>query len=235
MNVPIFEHRVIKIEKVTMSEVAKLKKQMARLEAKLGNLTVEPAKNGKKKTKKRKSKGASAFDGMIEGRMTVRKRVVLFSVVSKANAAENTGSFNLALPDIGAIKTLQKVFERSKWLSCSIWYEGLVGSTVGGAVSIGMDWDSLQIPSKRLDVTRYSPSFTTPVWQSTDRSKMVLPKSRLMTRDWYYHNMQGVSERDSIPGTVAWGITAEASATVKTYGEVWADIVLELDGFTAGD
>jgi len=129
------------------------------------------------------------------------------------------------------IRRLALCYEHSKWHSLAIWYKPAVGSTVNGLVSFGVDYDDAIYPSTRQVVCGYTPSTTTAVWQDTESKKIRVSGAKLQSRAWFAHQLTGDKIPDKCPGTVVYGITADAPSVDKIYGELWIDADITFAGF----
>lgn len=97
---------------------------------------------------------------------------------------------------------LAQVFERMRWLYFELEYIPEVGSTVGGSVSIGVDWDlTATVPKTHADVTVHSPMFFQTVWKNRS---MRLNLSKATNNRWF--------------------VTAKSGASTGASGTAWLDV-----------
>lgn len=134
------------------------------------------------------------------------------------------------------LKNLAKAFDLYRWLSVTLEYRPLVGSTTAGAVALGFDWSAKTVPTVeregRLEVAAAptrdgilacSPCYDGPVWQRATR--MSLPAARLQQVRWFDLTSTGT---DSAPGYFS--VIATGTADKAVVGEVWAHYKVVLAG-----
>jgi len=105
-----------------------------------------------------------------------------------------------------------------------------VGTTYGGLVTIGIDWNSSKLATARSDVAAYSPSATCAVWSDMSPSPLVLTQAKLMTRKEFISGADAKVDRG--PGTVVIGVSIPKADQV-TLGEIWISYSATLSGTTA--
>lgn len=213
------------------SKASQLEKRVDKLTAQLAAMAGPGKKGGKPKNRKKSKKGVSSVTET--GRCTLRKCAPILTVTLDANKQEEVHVKNLFPTDIPGLAKVAAVFERYRFESLAVYYKPLVGTTIGGAITIGIDWDLDTPPSTRVGVAAYTPSQTLPVWEDGERKKMVLPKSRLMSRPWFFLKSQTAVAVDKVPAVLTVGVSAESKAASWSLGEVWVDATVTFDGISA--
>lgn len=88
----------------------------------------------------------------------------------------------------GHLRKLAEIYDQIKWHSLSFEWVPAVGTTEGGLVVAGLDWDA-KIDAANLTIAQVSglsPNFTTPLYQ---RSTMVANVARFSYVNWFQlHN-----------------------------------------------
>lgn len=215
-----------------MSEVAKLKKEVAQLTATLGRMSQLSVSGAKSKKKAKKSKQNSSSLA-VTGRITLSKCAPILTVTLPKDSSLKVLTVDVEPSKIAGMTKLSDQFERSRWEKLSVYYKPMVGTTTGGGVTIGVDWDHSQAVTTRVAVSGYTPAQTLPVWQDGERQKMVLPKSRLNTKLWYTHALNGSAPNDKGPCTIVVGVEAGKASQDQVLGEIWVDATVTFDGLQA--
>jgi len=125
---------------------------------------------------------------------------------------------------------LSATFEKITWHYMHIFWKPAVGTTYGGIVTLGVDWNSTKLATARSDVAAYSPSSTCAVWSDMSSNPLVLTQSRLMTRKEFIIGADAKIDRG--PGTLAIGVSIPKADQV-TLGEIWISYSATLSGTTA--
>lgn len=174
-------------------------------------------------TPRRKPRKKAASVGMPWQPMAhfmMAKEEILCTIGWDANSKPATTevSFTLVKDDaskFGAshLLALSQCFEMVRWDYVEITYVPEVGSTVGGAVSIGVDWDqqSKTAPSKHADITVRSPNMFTQVWQG---SGLRINPAEFTNKRWF-KNQKTTDIFESTPFTLACWLTGEAKPGVE--------------------
>lgn len=145
-----------------------------------------------------------------------------------ASAVDNMGHFDLLPSSFSFLKSLFKSFDRVKWHKLNLYYKPAVGTTYGGLVSLGMDWDFASRDVSRSTMSGFTPNASFAAWSDTEKSPMVLPANRLQSRAWYTPNNGEYVDKG--PGKIHWAVKGDSGATSKTFGEVWATYTVSLMG-----
>lgn len=128
----------------------------------------QPARNQsrRRRSRSRGYAGTSSAEGS-EARITGQEK--LFEVVTDA-----TGVFRGSVPispteskaAFGRLKALGELFDQMSWVKCVLKWHPSVGTTVGGDVCVGVDWDS-KAPDTIDDshVLACTPNFVTAVFK----------------------------------------------------------------------
>lgn len=128
------------------------------------------------------------------------------------------------------MKGIAPCFERSRWQRCNIYYKPAVGTTYGGLVAYGADWNFSMEKDKvtRLIATSLTPNSTHAVWADTQPRPLRLPANLLNSRKFYNHN--GAKGIDAGPARIVWSATGTSGTKETTLGEIWCDYKVTLSG-----
>lgn len=212
------------------NNVSNVERQLQALTDRVAAMQVK-AKKPKSKSKKKSNSSMSVNAGI--GSSRIKRRYPVMTV--KAETASNKGNGSVSIDASEGLFGLDKlgaVFERSKWYAAKFWYKPAVGSTVGGMVSVGIDWDLASAATDRAGVSHYSPSFTCAVSADCEARPMVLPAAKLMSRNWLCHNDKTATPNSSV-GSLVWAVEGDSADKGKVYGEIWVEYDVLFDGFTA--
>lgn len=186
----------------------------------------------KKKSRKRKRNGAAGSSTSVNSDAQINiSRTEVIAVIKTDSTGGVTGHVDLIPDSFGFLKGLAKCFDRFRWDAFKVFYKPAVGSTIGGFVSVGMDWDFAGTDVARAKLSGYSPNFTTAAWTDTESRPMVFPSSRLQSRSWYMPNAgSSVAYVDKGPGKIHYAV--ESSAKSTTIGELWCSYRVTMAGTT---
>lgn len=82
----------------------------------------------------------------------------------------------------GHLKALSVVYERMKWHSAAVEFVGAVGSTVGGVVIMGIDYDNDTAKAITLPaVAALNPNVQTAAYKN---ARMAIPLARMQPQKW---------------------------------------------------
>lgn len=183
----------------------------------------QPAKR-KRRARRRRARGTTGEDGIIH----LQRVEICASVVLKANSSTGTGNFDIVPDSFAFLKSLSRSFERLRWNTLEFYYKPAVGTTWGGLVSMGVDWDSKGEDWTRLKISSLTPNQSCAAWSDTQTRPLRLASSRIQGRLWYTpHTGDAV---DKGPGRVAWAIDGTQSTSQTTVGEIWARYSVTLAG-----
>lgn len=197
----------------------------------LQQLVLQPkAPAASKKKRKRKNKAAgNRLTQSDPGGMTIARRELLMEVAIAANKDAVYKMADLRPDNFHFLKGIAKSFERFRFTKLNIYWKPAVGTTYGGMVAIGIDWDfSDNTAQTRADITSYTPSQSFSCWSDTERTPLVLPPSRLQSRNWY---ATSATTFDGGVGRLKIAANGETSPnTSKTVGELWIDYRVQFSG-----
>jgi len=145
-------------------------------------------------------------------------------------AAEAVVSIELQVSSFPVLGKLAGTFEKIIWHNMRIYWKPAVGTTYGGLVTLGVDWNSAKLASSRSDVAAYTPSSTCAVWSDMSSAPLVLSQAKLMTRKEFIIGADAKVDRG--PGTLVVGVSIPKPDTV-TLGEIWISYSATLSGTTA--
>lgn len=220
--------------------------EMQTLRGLLGKLSVNPAPQKKKTSKRRRktNKKSNIPAGFTRGPNAagvnpsqgeiVVTRSELVGSVAMAAAGTGTGSINM-YPDSSSFAWLHKLrsaFDRIEWMSATLCWKPFVGTQASGSVAFGVDWNSQPGTTTRAKVQACTPVYESPVWQSGSLS---LPNRYLMTRKVYL--LESSVLQDKQPGVIVWALAGVVSPKDKdasiVFGEIWCTYKVRLSGTTA--
>lgn len=180
----------------------------------------------RRRARKARTKPAASQEGQI-----VLTRTELLGTVSIKKTKDTAmGHFDLVPDSFTFLKGISKSFERVRWDKLHIFYKPAVGTTYGGLVSVGVDWDFAQTDVERSKISGFTPNQTCAAWADTESKPMVLPQSRLQSRLWYLPN-GSADWPDKGPGKLHWAATGTTSDKADTtVGEFWASYRVTMQG-----
>lgn len=190
--------------------------------------------NPKRKSRRRKrannGQPSMVGGGPLTGDGTIRmKRTELVTSISVSTGQTSASGVTPIKPSsFMFLKNIANSFDRSRWNSMKFFYKPAVGTTFGGLVSIGVNWDYVTAATTREKVVSLTPSATTAAWQDSEKNPMVLPSNRLQSRLWYQHNVSD-ADIETGPGRLHWAATCTKTGADTVLGEIWVtyDIVMQ--------
>lgn len=233
-----------------MSNVEQLRRELQSLTTRFQSLEVQGSKKPRKK--KSKSKGAAAAtttstmaplvvstgkkkrrskkngNNVGEGEIVFSRVELLRTLKSVPNQTSSGDWVNIEPDSFPLLKNLSKVFERVQWITLDFFWKPAVGTQYGGLISYGMDWDSLDTVASRARVTSYTPSQTQALWEDNQARPMVIPSSRLMSRQWYLPDSGDLIDRQ--PGRFVVAADHQSAPSQIILGEVWARYKVKFSG-----
>lgn len=192
----------------------------------VANLEVSAPRKKKPKRRKRKGKGLEPSEGSV--RIVRTEFLATIKVASGASTA--SGHVDLVPDSFSYLANLAKSFEKSCWNDVEIFYKPAVGTTVGGLLTVGMDWDFVGEDVARNKLTGYTPNFTTAVWGDSQNRAMRLPRDKLQNLKWYLHNSKVNTYQLRGPGKIHWAVDASIASTAVTLGELHIRYSITLAG-----
>lgn len=179
----------------------------------------------------RRRRGRRAKRGTMEGEIVISREELVRSLTVKASKTSAIDYFDLLPENFEYLKQISTAFERVQWMSCQLFWKPAVGTTFGGLVTYAVDWDSdLGANVGRAKLSAYTPVVSHAVWQDSQKTPLVLPPSRLMSRTWYLFSHSSADVVDKQPGRI--GIAADCSASNSDVllGEMWVRYSVKFSG-----
>lgn len=197
--------------------------EVAQLVSALRNVSIRPTPKKRRRPRQRRQNMNETL-----GRIVLHRKELVTTIQLSSNASSADGSFDIAPAAFPFLKGLGAVFEQSRWDMLKLFYKPAVGTTFGGLVSVGVDWDSTGSQSSRSSVVALTPNFTTPAWCDTEKNPLTCKVNQLQARLWFAHN----TKVDMIkgPGKIFWAVDATSAATKTTVGEIWVEYRITLQG-----
>lgn len=182
-----------------------------------------PVQPGKKKSRRK------ATARVMDGEILISRKELLVSLAIKSEGGQLTGTIDLVPGEFSFLKGISGSFERYRFEKLHLFYKPAVGATVGGMVSMGADWTLKYTQPTRAKISGFTPNMTSAVWQDTETKPLVLPKTRLQSRQWYVP--EGDAE-DKGPARLLYAVDS-AEAKGKTVGEIWVAYTVKFSGTKA--
>lgn len=183
----------------------------------------------KPRRRRRRAAGSRNSTTTSAGDIVISRRELFLTIKTAANSTAAHGNEYICPGKFSFLKSLDACFERFKFLKCHFYYKPAVGTTYGGLISFGVDWD--RSPPSTVDrkvVSGYTPNRSLALWNDSERNPMVLPPSRLQSRNWYVTG--SAAGLDNGPGSLVWAIDATSAASAITVGEIWVDYTVHFSG-----
>lgn len=184
-------------------------------------------KSGKSRRRRRNRRGGAnsmAGDGVI----TLSRQECVASLKVTKGKGEEGGSVDIKPAAFSFLKGVAKSFDRLKWNNLRFYYKPAVGTTFGGLVSFGVDWDWTNTDIARTGISALTPSSTTAAWADTEKTPLILPTSKLQSRTWY--SPVSANTFDQGPGKLHWAITCTSQTADTVVGELWAAYSVVMQG-----
>lgn len=188
-------------------------------------LVLNPTTARPKRKKKRGPRNKRPINNLGSDEVHISRRELL--AVVTITSKEGSGATPMSHISLSFLKGIGASFDKFRWNRVSIFYKPAVGTTVGGLVGYGVDWDSNTGVVNRSAISGYTPNASCAVWADTESRPMVVPSSRLQTRQWYLANRSTADDIDKYPFLFKWAVTAEKAGT---YGEFWVDYSVTMSG-----
>lgn len=212
-----------KKKKNNNSEMAQMLQLMQKL---LVNNQQQTSKKKKKSKPRRKKNGGGVSD---DGVIHLRRCELLKTITLSANSGDATGEVDLFPSSFSFLKGLYKSFDRLRWNSLEFYYKPAVGTTYGGLVSMGIDWDFVGTGVySRQQISALTPTSTCAAWADTQNTPMRLPANRIQSRMWY--TPQSGENVDKGPGSLAWAASGTTETKATTLGEIWVRYSVTMSG-----
>lgn len=183
----------------------------------------------RKKPRKKKNKPSVGLRVTQPGDIAISRQEMVQTIKLASGKTEGGGHVDLAPESFTFLKSLFRSFDRVKWTRMAFYYKPAVGTTYGGLVSIGVDWDYGQADTTdRAQISAYTPNASFAAWSDTQKSPMVLPAARLMSRTWYLP--RATAFQDKGPGKIHWAASGSSETGETTLGELWVDYSVIMSG-----
>lgn len=186
----------------------------------------------KRKRKRNRARKQGTGTNIQEGQISVSRKELLGTMKLERGKSDASGHWDLVPDSFSYLKGLFKSFDRVKWVAMKFHYKPAVGTTYGGLISLGMDWDYNQTDLSRDKISGFTPNQSFSAWTDTERNPMVLPASKLMSRDWYLPRASEYNDKG--PGKLHWAASGDAPTDVKVLGELWVQYTAVLHGTNPG-
>lgn len=180
------------------------------------------------KRKPRRKNRPKQSSAVKDGQITLNRTELVATVQLAASKATVAASLDLVPSSFPFLTGISTHFDRVRWNSMKISYRPAVGTVYGGLITVGVDWDSNSKIDSRSKAAVLTPNFTTALWSSTESRPMVLPKDRLMTRNWYTPSSSDSAEKG--PGRIWYVADGKSDSSVQTLGELWISYSVVMEG-----
>lgn len=187
----------------------------------------QPPQPRRNRRRRRRGNSSAAFN-VTEGELRLSKSELYATVTTDAKGAAS-GSKHLHPDHISLLGSLATRFERLRWLGAKISWRPAVGTTQGGLITYGIDWDLTKGATTREKIAVYSPSATNAIWADTSSRPMVLAAHKLQTRPWYTP-YAGDNNLDKEPGLLVYAASGPSNTVL---GEFWIEYQVILSGTVA--
>lgn len=182
----------------------------------------------RRRRRRRAQAGPSGATVNSDGGVSISRTELLGTLSLPAGQPTVVGHFDLVPDSCAFLKSLFKSFERIRWTKIHIYYKPAVGTTYGGLVSVGVDWDFSGADAGRSVLSAYTPNFTVSAWTDTQSRPMVLPPARLAGRAWYTPRTGDWIDKG--PGKIHWAVDGTTSKAATSIGELWISYTAQLMG-----
>lgn len=164
--------------------------RLGRLEQMLANMSLAPRQRARSRSRSRSRSRARNMQQAMGGVGSSQAVVKLTSeeILCTLQAATDTFSKVVSIRPGGEgnsaahISALAKIYERMQWHSVQIHYVSSVGTTVGGSVAIGIDWDADKANLTLANVAAMTPSRQFPAHSA---ATLTIPAAALSSQRWY--------------------------------------------------
>lgn len=212
-----------------MAEVAAATKAVQAL--KIGT----PARKRKPRSRVPRQRGAGNVYSQANDATVVFTRSEMLEAITVSDQGTYLKHFKITPATFPLLSKIAQHFDQSQWLAVEVYWTSDVGTTTGGSITYGFDWDPTTAESKnktRAAITALTPSHTGAVYRQTDTAPLKAPKNQLDTLKWYKHNDATASADSNLiaPCTVS----VMASSTPKlAIGVLWCRYRIRLRGTTS--
>lgn len=141
------------------------------------------------------------------GGIKVSNAELLATDVRGKNGVGKIYSLGPVSSNMGHYKALALIYERYRFLSLRIEYVAAIGTTVGGVVTVGMDYDGTMAIVSQAKVSSLNPSFSVPVHRNRS---MTIPPKFLNPQKW----LSTRGESEAHPGAIVVWCTSNSDETL---------------------
>lgn len=233
-----------------MSTAEQLRRELQALTDKMNNLSVAKKR---KRSRRKKTSGIAPVPGTSavaqvqslgkkarrrrgqpsavgEGEIVFSREELIRTLTLPVGKATVTDYIDIIPVNFRFLKSIGAVFERIQWLSLQVYWKPAVGTTYGGLVTYGVDWDFQGGTSlTRAQISCYTPTVSHALWQDAQRTPMVLPPARLKGRNWY--TPDSGDDVDKGPGRILIAADGQSSTVGSVpLGEIWACYKVKFSG-----
>lgn len=215
----------------------KINKRLARIEAALAKMTMEPSGSQPKPRRpggarsQRQRPGPSRINNPPQNQGMIRiRRVEMVEAVKAATDGSASGTIKLQPSDFPFLKGLGKSFEKVKWTKIHVYWKPAGSLTTTGLLAIGVDWDAdddFKAPS-RENILAYTPNISCPVREDCQRSPLKLPAVRLRQLGWLTPDGGG-NPATRRPATLVYSLSSNISSN-NLVGEIYIDYAVQMTG-----
>lgn len=185
------------------------------------------------KSKRGRGRGRGRASGlsvpnMSTGDVLITKTELVSTVKLPANSSQVKAHIDVIPDSFPWLKNFFGSFDRIRYESLQFYWKPLVGTTYGGAISMGFDWDWGASDTTRDKISGFSPNRTLPLYADGESKPLTLPKSRLQSRLWYVP--KATNYEDKGPGKVLYCADGKSDKTETTIGDIWVKYTVVLSG-----
>lgn len=173
-----------------------------------------------------RSRKRSRAVNISSGDVVVSKMELVATVKIPANKSTLASHIDILPESFPFLNNLFKSFERVRYQNLKFWWAPLVGTTYGGAFSMGMDWDWSGTDIERKKIAALSPNKSHPIY--LEGGPLVLPPNRLMGRVWYTPRTGGWADKG--PGRLNYCVDGTSSSKEQVVGDLWVAYTVVLSG-----
>lgn len=181
--------------------------------------------------RRRRNRGGRAGGNInvATGDVIITKAELVTTVKLDANKSTVKGHIDIIPESFPFLKNFFSSFDRVKFQSLKFYWKPFVGTTYGGALAMGVDWDWALSDADRSKISALSPTVSLALWEDGERRyPLTLPKNRLQSRAWY---MPRASDwQDKGPGKILYTADGSSSSSSVTLGDIWVKYTVVLSG-----
>lgn len=187
---------------------------------------------GQTRGRRRNRRGRARGGGNINvntGDVIITKAELITTVKLPANSASVKGHIDIIPDSFPFLKNFFSSFDRVQYQSIRFYWKPLVGTTYGGALAMGVDWDWALSDADRTKISALSPSTSMALWEDGEKKyPLILPKNRLQSRSWYLPRAD--QWQDKGPGKVIYSVDGTSTKSEYTVGDLWVKYTVVLSG-----